>query len=644
MSLEREGVRGFLKRSGRFIIRLTPLSSYFPGGSATRDIRAKARAWYRKNGRHVTIIIPSYGNPEPAIKAVKSVRRTTRKRRVRIVVVDDGSPAEAQSALRRGARAEVLLGEVNAGFGRNVNRALKPVAERGEDDVVILNSDVIAQRGWLESLQYAAYASPEIAIVGPKLLYPDGSIQFAGSYRNLGHPQWFDHRYRFKPSNHGPANVPAPVLGVTGACMYVKHDALRSLGPFDDGFAMAFEDMDYCLRAWESGARVHYHPAPTLMHHESSTRGMKQGERELGSQRYFWEKWEGWFDKRNVRTPAGALRVIYVTEDTGVGGGHRDIFEHLNRLSARGHDVALYSLGGQPDWFDLDVSVRTFRDYDELITRLSEEHAIKVATWWATAQPVWLASVRSGIPVYFVQDIETSYYPGNGRMQDAVLANYREEFSYMTISPWNQDRLRELGLSATLIPPGVNLETYRPLELERRHDVILTVGRSHHLKNIELTVEAWRALPEPRPELWMFGVEPELAGRFGARYFSRPSDAEVNELMNRATAFVQTSRHEGFCLPVLEAMAAGTPAVSTDSHGNRGFCSDGVNCLVPASTPEAVTNALQLILSDKQLRDRLRREGLKTAVDYSWQRRIDELESFLEMVAERAPSAERAAL
>jgi GT2 family glycosyltransferase len=634
ISLQHEGLIGFLRRSARFVIRLTPLSSYLGSGSTMRDFRAQAGAWYRRNWRHVTIVVPSYGDPAPVIRLVRSIRRTTQGRKVRTVVVDDGSPSEVQRALQSRVRADVILGDENIGFGGNVNRALRDIAESGDGDVVLLNSDVIARRGWLESLQYAAYSSPETGIVGAKLLYPDDRIQFAGTYRNLGQPEWFDHRYRFKPSLHGPANIAAPVLAVTGACMYLKRDALEAIGAFDERYGMAFEDIDYCLRAWESGRRVLYHPAPVLVHHESKTRGMKQGEREIESQRSFWQRWGDWFDARNVRSSDGRLRVVYVTEDTGVGGGHRDIFEHLNRLSARGHDVALYSLGGQPDWFDLEVPVRTFRDYADLVSELSEEEAIKVATWWATAQPVWLASVRKGIPVYFVQDIETSYYPGNERLQDSVLSNYREEFAYMTISPWNQDRLREMGLTATLMPPGIDLENYRPLDVERRDDVILAVGRSHHLKNIELTVEASRALPEPRPELWMFGIEPGLAEKFGVRYFTRPTDVEVNELMNRATAFVQTSRHEGFCLPVLEAMAAGTPAVSTDSHGNRGFCADGVNCLMPAPTPAAVAEALSAVLSSGELRDRLRREGLQTAADYSWEKRIDELEGFLHRVAE----------
>src|SRR5205085_762288 len=82
---------------------------------------------------------------------------------------------------------------------------------------------------------------------------------------------------------------------------------------------------------------------------------------------------------------------------------------------------------------------------------------------------------------------------------------------------------------------------------------------------------------------WLFGIEPELAAGLGerVRYDVRPSDEEVNELLATCTAFVQTSRHEGFCLPVLEAMSAGAPVVCTDADGNRDFCVDGENCLMP---------------------------------------------------------------
>jgi hypothetical protein len=408
---------------------------------------------------------------------------------------------------------------------------------------------------------------------------------------------------------------------------------LEKVGLMDERFGMAFEDVDYCLRAWEAGFRILYCPWAELTHAESVTRGTEVGEREAESQRRFWAKWGDWFDRRSVRTPDGRLRVVYVTEDTGVGGGHRDVFEHINRLRARGHEAELYSLGGQPDWFDLDAPVHTFDDYDDLVDALARENAIKVATWWNTAVPVWLASVSRGVPVYFVQDIETSYYPDDPSVQSAVLASYREEFHFMTISEWNRERLREQGCDAALIPPGIDLDTFRPLEGRRRDDLVLAIGRSNPLKNLGLTLDAFRALPPGRAELRMFGIEPELGDEHGVPYVDSPSDDEVNDLFNQAAVFVQTSIHEGFCLPPLEVMATGGAVVCTDAHGNRDFCRDGVNCLMPAPTVDAVADAIQRLLDDPELRGRLGEAGVRTAADYAWERRIDALEEFLEGVA-----------
>jgi glycosyltransferase involved in cell wall biosynthesis len=205
----------------------------------------------------------------------------------------------------------------------------------------------------------------------------------------------------------------------------------------------------------------------------------------------------------------------------------------------------------------------------------------------------------------------------------------------MTISSWNQDRLRELGLDAALIPPGIDRDNFRPLDtVQRRDDMVLALGRSNPLKNLPMTLEAWRRLPAPRPELCLFGIEPELAAEPGIRYVTAPSDQQVNELFNQATIFVQTSVHEGFCLPPLEAMATGGAVVCTDAHGNRDFCADGENCLMPAADATEVSVAIARLLADPQLRGQLGQTGLATAAEYGWAERIDALERFLTKVAE----------
>jgi glycosyltransferase involved in cell wall biosynthesis len=246
-----------------------------------------------------------------------------------------------------------------------------------------------------------------------------------------------------------------------------------------------------------------------------------------------------------------------------------------------------------------------------------------------------VASAVKGIPVYFVQDIETSYYPDDEAMRNSVLASYRNEFHLMTISSWNRERLEELGLHAELIAPGIDLENFQPRPgVTRRGDMLLGLGRTNPLKNLPLTLDAWRGLSDPRPELRLFGVEPELANEMGIVYEDAPSDERVSELMCEATIFVQTSTHEGFCLPALEAMASGAAVVCTDAHGNRDFCVNGENCLMPDSRVEAVRAALERLLADQPLRERLGRAGIKTAADYAWERRIDALERFLRRAAE----------
>jgi GT2 family glycosyltransferase len=631
------GFHAVLYQTVVFPLRLTPLDRLLGlGPGAGRQARL-ARRWYREHGRAVTIVIPSYRDAKLVAQVVAAIRRTTPRERVRIIVADDASGPDHLAALARIEGIEMIAGERNAGFSANVNRGLRAAGEA--DDVVLLNSDVLPARDWLACLQHAAFTGRGAGIVGARLLYPDNRIQYAGTVRNQLAPEWFDHRYRFKPADWGPANVPGPTLAATGACMYITAQARRTIGLFDEALPMGYEDVDYGLRAWCAGEPVLYAPAATLHHHESATRGREFGEREAASQRAFWEKWEPFFGPRRVTGEDGRTRIVYVTQDTVVGGGHRLVFEHLNRLAARGHDVALWTLDDRPDWFALRCPVRTFADYEALEAELAPLNAVKVATWWNTAATVWRASVVHGRGVFYVQDIETSYYPDDPDARHAVLASYRPELDYLTESQWNREQLHELGLDAEVVLPGLDHDTFRPLDqVERRGDMVLALGRSNPLKNLPLTLEAWRRLPAPRPELCLFGIEPGLAGEPGIRYVTAPSDAEVNELLCRATVFVQTSSHEGFCLPALEAMATGAAVVCTDAHGNRDFCRDGVNCLMPTAEPMAVAAALRRALGDPTLRARLGDAGRATAADYDWEQRIDVLERFLTTTDPRRPA------
>jgi glycosyltransferase involved in cell wall biosynthesis len=612
LALRYRGVGGILRHVATAPVRALRREREAPEGSE----EIWALEWYHDQGGAVpaTVVVTGGGG-----RAARVARRTTRGLDVDVVRAPDASTAAVNEAI-----------------------AATP------HDVVLLGPEVRVYEHWLQRLQWYARRSEEgaqevrehRAAIGVRELDPDGSVRACGLFHDPRSAGRLADRFQGRDPADRPCETDVPVLADPGECLYIRRDAIERVGPLDESLPMPWAVIDWSLRAWRHDLRVVNYPAV------SATQLAPPRDPAAPGAQAFWARWRDALENRDVRTDDGKLRIAYVTEDTGVGGGHRVIFEHCNRLADRGHDVTVYSLAGPPDWFDLRVPVRTFERYEPLLEELTRLHAIKVATWWNTALPVWLASVARGIPASFVQDIETSYYPGewyHGR----VLASYREEFSFITTSGWNRDRLREMGLDPTdVVSPGIDLEVFRALDDVRRHDdLMLAIGRGHWIKNLDLTVEAWQALGDPPPaELRLYGSEPDTRDKFSSLpYVMKPSDAEVNRLLNEATVFVQTSIHEGFCLPPLEAMAAGCAVVCTDAHGNLDYCEDGVNCLMPEATAEGVAAALRRVLEDRELRERLVRNGHETVAGYGWEARIDVLERFFESLAASPTDSPRSA-
>ena len=642
--LVRFGPVAFLRQFKQTVVSIDRRSGSnlnFPNGLVTGVEPVAIEEWYVKHAQKVTIVIPSYNDMEVLAPCIQSIKETTNPKYVSVLIVDDYCQPESRKALAtlEDEQVKVIYRESNGGFAKAVNTGLQ-AADAGAD-VVLVNSDIVAHPNWLEGLQYGAYEfGTDVGIVGPKLLYPDGRIQSAGSYRNTESPQWFDHYYRFQDSNYGPANIPHYCLAVTGACMYIKREFLNYVGILDDKFQFAFEDVDWCLRGWEAGYRSLYFPMATLTHVESATRSKNKtiSEKEKQSVKYFWEKWGDWFDKRNVRDKDGKIRVIFVLQTLGLSGGIKIVFEHANRLVKRGFAVEIWGLNAHdsPWVVEEGVKVRTFKQYEQMTTALSNEEAIKVATWWETAFPVWLASVKKGIAAYFIQEFETWFYPDDLVAQATVVSCYRKEFRNMTTSKYNLEEIEALGLHATAVPCGYDSHTYKRLpDVVREKNVLLALGRRFFQKNFAMTFKGWKLLGETRPAMWLYGFEPDMAKMDSKiTYFAKPSNEEVNKLYNQATIFVQTSRHEGFSLPILEAMAAGCPVICTDAHGNRDFCMDEKNCLmVDHDRAEDLSKAIDRLMKNKKLREKLSGAGLQTAKEYRWEVVMNKVEKFYKEIA-----------
>jgi len=238
----------------------------------------------------VTIVIPTKNRGELLTRCLDSLARTTPRESVQVIVVNDGSDEPATLDLLRSlpARADLRCNVLDlpadpAGF--NYSRLVNAGSARADTPLLLhLNNDVEALRpGWLEEL--AGWLTvPGVGVVGAKLLYPDSTINHAGI--GLSRHDRLPHTlFEREPSEdlgllflpHAARNVAA----VTGACLLTRTALYRELGGFDEtDFRVAYNDVDFCLRAWERGQRVVVTPQAVLQHVGSASRGREYTEKE----------------------------------------------------------------------------------------------------------------------------------------------------------------------------------------------------------------------------------------------------------------------------------------------------------------------------------------------------------------------------
>ncbi len=140
--------------------------------------------------------------------------------------------------------------------------------------LLILNDDIeVVQPDWLDAM-LEHVKRPEVAVVGPQLLYPDNKVQHAGMF--LATPGTARHAFRFaqadEPGYFGLALTQRNVIAVTGACMLMRRSMYEALGGFEEAHEIINNDLDFCLRAHRAGKLVVFTPYASLIHHEAVSR------------------------------------------------------------------------------------------------------------------------------------------------------------------------------------------------------------------------------------------------------------------------------------------------------------------------------------------------------------------------------------
>ncbi len=226
-----------------------------------------------------SIIIPVHNRADLTKQCLTALAEVTAGVEFEVIVVDNASTDETAAFLGQLAGdVRIIRNTANLGFAAACNQGAR--AARGRC-LVFLNNDTIPQRGWLAAMADEVRTHPEVAIVGSKLLYPDGRIQHAGVAfsRSMFAPY---HIYRQFPGDAPAVSYRRELQCVTAACMLIRRDVFEAVGGLDEGYRNGFEDVDLCLKVGEAGWRIVYQPASVLYHLESQTPGRMAHEQHNG--------------------------------------------------------------------------------------------------------------------------------------------------------------------------------------------------------------------------------------------------------------------------------------------------------------------------------------------------------------------------
>jgi O-antigen biosynthesis protein len=259
-------------------------------GHVTVDWRTHAY-WIKRDllePKPVTIIIPTRDRVDLLARCVESITRETNYAPYEIVIVDNDSQTDEARAYLSTVKHRVLNYRGPFNFSAINNFA---VEQTDAPWLLFLNNDTeVIDGDWL-TVMAEHIQRPEVGAVGPRLLYPDDTVQHGGIVVGVGGIA--EHAFRGFPAEAPGVcrqlQVTRNYSAVTGACLLTRRDVFNKVQGFDEErLPVTFSDVDLCLKIRRAGYLVVYTPFAKLYHHESGSRRRTVEPMETGVMRERW--------------------------------------------------------------------------------------------------------------------------------------------------------------------------------------------------------------------------------------------------------------------------------------------------------------------------------------------------------------------
>lgn len=336
------------------------------------------------------------------------------------------------------------------------------------------------------------------------------------------------------------------------------------------------------------------------------------------------------------------LHVVYVIHHNQICGGLKIILEHTNRLFSRGVKVTIVSHQPKPTWFLVKAHYVEVPFHLELAKGIPPCDVI-VAGYWDQIQ----ACIEMGIApvVYFEQgDFHLFEYEKIDSMLKSML---QKQFTLprhiVTVSTPAAKKIAEhFYREAYIIPNGLDETIFYFQPKKHQKWKMLIVGDENvAFKGIKQLIHIHELLVKRGVDIeliWITPSNPTIKSLKNVRIYVAPDQYIIGELYREATIYVCNSSYEAFGLPGLEAMACGTPVITSKAEGVFEYAIDLHNCfMVDAGDTYAFIEKIECLLKDQNLYNQFQKNAIKTAENYKWKNNITELINFYQKVSREVP-------
>lgn len=226
----------------------------------------------------LSIVIVNLNTKDLTVGCIRSIEKEAKDLSFEVLLTDNGSNDGSVEALKNITkesfwkdRFTLILNDNNTGYAKANNQGIKRTKGKY---ILLLNNDTIVHPDALQNLVKFAKNTPDVGVIGSRLLNIDGSLQMScyhfPTISNAIKEYWFGKKglfEKFAPKGDTPITVDS----VVGAAFLITPEARKKVGILDERYFAYFEDIDYCRQNWKKGLKVYYLPNSVIIHYHGAT-------------------------------------------------------------------------------------------------------------------------------------------------------------------------------------------------------------------------------------------------------------------------------------------------------------------------------------------------------------------------------------